>query len=143
MSKPLVHHVYGKKFYGRQTCGNHESTGGHELYPGLRVCLYEEYVASTFERNPKHGAVRQVGLLGGTVKALKPGGFAADVEWDNGQRGTYFKAVLWTGGEVPKKTTSEFQPTVREVKKEDKSLGAQLQKSLAQFTSFLGVTPQE
>ena len=41
--------------------------------PGLRVCLYEEYVASTAERSSKQGAIKSPIPIGGVVQELKQG----------------------------------------------------------------------
>lgn len=130
MAKPLVSQVFGKIKDYRMTLGNHETRGGHEMSLGLRVCMYEEYMAAThhlrkdlgriseyfsyvvstavkLESRPKEtdantgrGSIKKR-LVGGTVSRVLPGNFSCEVEWDNGQKGVYFQSALYFGEDVP------------------------------------------
>jgi hypothetical protein len=45
--------------------------------------------------------IRKAGLVGGKVTKVHPGGFSAEVIWDNGRKGVYHQSVLFTGIDVP------------------------------------------
>eukprot|EP00292_Cryptomonas_paramecium_P015049 CAMPEP_0113670738 /NCGR_PEP_ID=MMETSP0038_2-20120614/5308_1 /TAXON_ID=2898 /ORGANISM="Cryptomonas paramecium" /LENGTH=138 /DNA_ID=CAMNT_0000586797 /DNA_START=50 /DNA_END=464 /DNA_ORIENTATION=- /assembly_acc=CAM_ASM_000170 len=88
------------------TAGKPESAGGTELRKGLRVSLYEEYIAVTLHNETQRSLERPQGRRAvqraGTVIKILPGGFSAVVKWDDGTSGTYFQSVLFSGTDVPK-----------------------------------------
>lgn len=121
MAKPLVSQVFGKIKDYRMSLGKHETKGGHEICLGLRVCLYEEYVAATHHLRKDMGRItgyhtygrktdrEEKKLVGGTVTRILPGNFSCEVEWDNGQKGTYFQSALYTGEDVPQREQGNYE----------------------------------
>ena len=125
MSRPLVSQVFGKAQDYRMTLGSHETVGGHEMAIGLRVCMYEEYMAATHHlrkdqgrissyhmygrSEPRHAEKEQLRVVGGTIKRILPGNFSCEVEWDNGQKGVYFQKVLYAGEDVPAREDDNYK----------------------------------
>jgi len=46
-------------FVQRMKLGNHETRGGHEIRLGLRVCMYEEYMAATHHLRKDLGRISE------------------------------------------------------------------------------------
>lgn len=132
MAKPLVSQVFGKIKDYRMSLGKHETKGGHEISLGLRVCLYEEYVAATHHLRKDMGRItgyhtyarrtdrEEKKLVGGTVSRILPGSFSCEVEWDNGQKGIYFQSALYTGEDVPHREQGNYERLMESRKLQDK-----------------------
>mmetsp|Transcript_89988 Transcript_89988/g.145614 ORF Transcript_89988/g.145614 Transcript_89988/m.145614 type:complete len:190 (-) Transcript_89988:129-698(-) len=136
MAKPLVSQVFGKIKDYRMKLGNHETRGGHEIRLGLRVCMYEEYMAATHHLRKDLGRISEYWnyfivsgldslqggqhgnelrlqetprLVGGTISRILPGNFSCEVEWDNGQKGIYFQSALYYGDDVPPRNEDSYR----------------------------------